>query len=113
MKSLSFTRTVQAVLFTMATNHKREMYGREICQATSIRPGTAYPILLRMLNAGWVEDRWEMDSEKSHGRPPRHYYRLRPSAVREIQQMLSWTNENVYRMPGLDEALTEAVDREE
>lgn len=112
MKSLHLTHTVQAVLLVLAQNHQRDMYGGEITQACGVRAGTVYPILIRMRDAGWVEDRWERESEKSHGRPPRHYYRLRPAAVRDIQKMLSWGDKDAYRMPGLAESMVTITGKE-
>jgi PadR family transcriptional regulator PadR len=46
-------------------------YGYELWKATGVRSGTLYPILHRMLNAGWLADGWE---EQRGKRPPRRYY---------------------------------------
>ncbi len=54
-----------------------EAWGFEISRSTGLAAGTLYPILARLVAAGWVADRWE-DPEvgRGVGRPPRRYYRL-------------------------------------
>lgn len=54
-----------------------ELYGLEIVKASGLPPGTIYPILTRLRDAGWIHDRWESTEQaQDRGRPPRHYYRL-------------------------------------
>lgn len=68
-----------------------ELYGLEIAKASGLPPGTIYPILQRLLAAGWVVDRWEDSSQaQEEGRPSRRYYRLsvegRARAVHALQR---------------------------
>jgi PadR family transcriptional regulator, regulatory protein PadR len=44
-------------------------------------PGTAYPILLRLENEGWVTSRWEDIDPHVEKRPRRRYYRLTASGA--------------------------------
>lgn len=50
-------------------------YGYDLCKATGVRSGTMYPLLRRLLNAGWLSDGWESQAE-AVDRPPRRYYRM-------------------------------------
>jgi PadR family transcriptional regulator, regulatory protein PadR len=67
------TRTVLEVLLAAGD----EVFGLEIVRSSRLGAGTIYPILQRLLHAGWVTAEWE-DSDLAHSeaRPPRRYYRL-------------------------------------
>jgi PadR family transcriptional regulator PadR len=90
MVGLRMTVGVLAVLGALLDGPDAELYGWEIVRASGREPGTIYPILQRLLGAGWVSDQWE-DPEPAHteGRPPRRYYRLtvedRARAVHALQ----------------------------
>jgi DNA-binding PadR family transcriptional regulator len=49
-------------------------YGYELCQKLDLKPGSLYPILVRLADRGLLETAWETDAPA--GRPPRHLYRL-------------------------------------
>jgi PadR family transcriptional regulator PadR len=49
-------------------------YGYDLSKVTGLKSGTLYPILMRLHDEGWLENKWEQSSEP--GRPPRHLYRL-------------------------------------
>jgi PadR family transcriptional regulator PadR len=55
-----------------------EAYGLEVCGASGVGPGTAYAILRRLEDEGFLEGRWERLDARDAGRPPRRYYRLTP-----------------------------------
>jgi DNA-binding PadR family transcriptional regulator len=54
-------------------------YGYELCQELGIKPGSMYPILMRLADRGLLETAWETDGQP--GRPPRHLYRLTRAGV--------------------------------
>jgi DNA-binding PadR family transcriptional regulator len=54
-------------------------YGYELCRELSIKPGSMYPILMRLADRGLLETTWETDAQP--GRPPRHLYRLTRAGV--------------------------------
>ncbi|TCO57944.1 PadR family transcriptional regulator [Actinocrispum wychmicini] len=66
-----------------------EIYGLDVIKSSDLPPGTVYPLLQRLLDAGWVTDRWESLDPTQQGRPPRRYYRLTPSGVIKAQAALS------------------------
>jgi PadR family transcriptional regulator PadR len=73
-----FRMTVQTQLVLQALLHApgRELYGLELADETGLLPGTAYPILARLENEGWVSSRWEDIDPAAEKRPARRYYRL-------------------------------------
>ncbi len=74
--ALRLTVQVQLVLQALLCDPAKEMYGLEISEETGLQPGTAYPILLRLENEGWVASRWEDIDPHAEKRPARRYYRL-------------------------------------
>ena len=70
--------TVQVLLVLQALLHEpgRELYGLELVDETGLQPGTAYPILLRLEDEGWVTSRWEDIDPHAEKRPARRYYHL-------------------------------------
>jgi DNA-binding PadR family transcriptional regulator len=53
-----------------------EWYGLQLSKRSGLKPGTIYPILSRLLEAEWVERRWEEIDPVAEGRPRRRLYRL-------------------------------------
>ena len=52
-------------------------HGVSLTRETGLKPGTLYPLLIRLNRDGYLESRWE-DPERP-GRPPRHAYKLTAS----------------------------------
>ena len=73
---LRLTVHVQLVLQALLRDPGREMYGLELSEETGLQPGTAYPILLRLEDEGWVTSRWEDIDPRVEKRPARRYYRV-------------------------------------
>lgn len=70
------TVQVQLIVQALLGSPGREFYGLELSEETGLQPGTAYPILLRLENEGWVTSRWEDIDPHAEKRPARRYYRL-------------------------------------
>ncbi|MGW0647340.1 PadR family transcriptional regulator [Streptomyces umbrinus] len=67
-----------------------EFYGLELAQALEYGPGTIYPVLRRMEEAGWLLSREESSTEpRSKARPPRVYYRINPETLPAVRQRLA------------------------
>ena len=49
-------------------------HGVSLSRETGLKPGTLYPILLRLDEAGYLDSEWQPPERA--GRPPRHAYRL-------------------------------------
>jgi PadR family transcriptional regulator PadR len=63
-----------AVVLALADEPTTWRYGYELCQQLDLKPGTMYPILMRLADRGLLETTWDTDGPA--GRPPRHLYRL-------------------------------------
>ncbi|GID98055.1 PadR family transcriptional regulator [Amorphoplanes digitatis] len=63
-----------AVLLALAEKPTAWRYGYQLCQQLDIKPGSLYPILVRLADRGLLETAW--DTDVPPGRPPRHLYRL-------------------------------------
>jgi len=54
-------------------------HGYDLSQATGIKSGTLYPLLMRLQEQGFLQSRWE--EPEREGRPPRHAYCLTTNGV--------------------------------
>jgi PadR family transcriptional regulator, regulatory protein PadR len=63
-----------AVVLALAEEPAAWRYGSELCRRLDLRPGSMYPILMRLADRGLLETTW--DTRVPAGRPPRHRYRL-------------------------------------
>lgn len=62
-------------------------WGLRLCEVTGYGTGTIYPALDRLLNVGWVEDRWE--DPPPPDRPARRYYHITAVGQAAYQEALS------------------------
>ncbi|MET7393775.1 PadR family transcriptional regulator [Dactylosporangium sp. NPDC005572] len=63
-----------AVVLALAAQPSAWRHGYQLCQELDLKPGTVYPILMRLADRGLLEATW--DTDVPPGRPPRHRYRL-------------------------------------
>lgn len=63
-----------AIVLALAEQPATWRYGYELCRQLDIKPGSMYPILMRLTDRDLLETTWER--EVPAGRPPRHLYRL-------------------------------------
>ena len=63
-----------AIVLALAEKPAAWRYGYELCRQLDLKPGSLYPILVRLADRGFLETSWESDAPA--GRPPRHLYRL-------------------------------------
>ena len=63
-----------AVVLALAEKPTTWRYGYQLCQQLGLKPGSLYPILMRLTDRGLLENTW--DTDVPAGRPPRHLYRL-------------------------------------
>src|SRR5262245_64456371 len=86
---LRLTVQVQLVVQALLRDPTREMYGLELSEETGLQPGTAYPILLRVEDEGWVASRWEEIDPRVEKRPARRYYRVTARGAVEARTALA------------------------
>lgn len=82
------TKSLLAVLQALLDRPYAEHWGYDLQRQTGIRSGILYPILRRLLEAGWVVDGWE-EPESVEGRPPRRYYTLSEQGAVLARAMLA------------------------
>ena len=85
-------------------------YGYELMQETGFGSGKTYSILLRLVNAGWLERLDNPDASPERGGPPRITYQLRPEAVPAARRLVAEARKKFAparkrRMPGAVRAL--------
>jgi DNA-binding PadR family transcriptional regulator len=64
-------------------------YGYELMQETGYGSGKVYSILMRLVNAGWLERLNNPDARPESGGPPRITYQLRPEAVPAARRLIA------------------------
>ncbi|MFL5295157.1 MAG: PadR family transcriptional regulator [Phenylobacterium sp.] len=62
------------VLEALAAQPQAWRYGYDLLKETGLKPGTLYPLLIRLDGQGLLEAEWRPSLQA--GRPPRHAYRL-------------------------------------
>jgi PadR family transcriptional regulator PadR len=67
------TKTLARVATALMEDPNGRHWGYDLSKRSRVRSGVVYPLLTRLLDAGWLADGWEQGVE---GRPPRRYYEL-------------------------------------
>ncbi|MBK3627658.1 PadR family transcriptional regulator [Streptomyces asoensis] len=88
MASIRLTRTtLEVIKVLLASTADDPAWGLKICEEADLGSGTVYPILERLVDAGWAT-RYEETGEHP-GRPKRYYYELTATgrcAAREARE---------------------------
>lgn len=72
MPRLPHTSRQAALVFTVLLEQPdRWRHGYELMQATSLKSGSLYPMLIRLSDDGLLDARWQTDADS--GRPRREY----------------------------------------
>lgn len=77
------------VLAALLADPEVDRYGLDLMHATGLASGTLYPLLHRLMEAGWLITRWEEVDPTVQGRPARRYYRLTPQGATQARQALA------------------------
>jgi DNA-binding PadR family transcriptional regulator len=86
--AIRITIQMYVVLAALLNEPGRERWGFELAGVTGRSPGTIYPILARLGEAGIVLDRRE-DVAPGTDRPPRRYWRLNPAQPDVVGEMVT------------------------
>jgi PadR family transcriptional regulator PadR len=81
------THALVQMAAALAENPGERKWGYGLWRRTGLLSGTMYPILWRMLEAGWLSDGWE-DQGEAAGRPPRRYYVVTDAGRAELGAIL-------------------------
>jgi PadR family transcriptional regulator PadR len=90
-----------AVVLALAEKPTAWRYGYELCQQLEIKPGSMYPILMRLADRGVLETTWDTDAPA--GRPLRHLYRLTGSGRALATELAAAATARATRRSGLKE----------
>jgi len=72
-KTYALIQVALALMDEASTRH----WGYELSKRSGVRSGVMYPILQRMLDAGWLADGWEDQVQAGKAkRPLRRYYEM-------------------------------------
>jgi PadR family transcriptional regulator, regulatory protein PadR len=90
-----------AVVLALAEQPAAWRYGYQLCLQLDIKPGSMYPILMRLTDRGLLETTW--DTDVPAGRPPRHLYRLTGSGRALATELAAPTTATATRRSDLKE----------
>jgi PadR family transcriptional regulator, regulatory protein PadR len=93
------TSQTLAVISAMLSDPEEEWYGLELCRVSGLQPGTIYPILDRLLKAGWLARQWEDIDPSAEGRPRRRLYHLTPRGAPAARRALNQHLESLQQPP--------------
>lgn len=83
------TLTTQLVLRSLLQEPPTSKYGIQVCEETGLPRGTAYLILARLEDHGWLQSEWEDIDPHTEGRPRRRYYTFTPDGIERAREALS------------------------
>ncbi|MCF3120183.1 PadR family transcriptional regulator [Streptomyces arenae] len=85
MASIRLTRpTLEVIKVLLASPADDPAWGLKICEEADLGSGTVYPILERLVDAGWAIRQEE--TAEHPGRPKRYYYELTAVGLRAAEQ---------------------------
>jgi PadR family transcriptional regulator, regulatory protein PadR len=89
------TLAVARVLSELLESASRPRYGYDLMKATGYPSGKLYPILARLVAAGWLtREREDIDPVQA-GRPPRYLYRLTQHGAQASQRELTSISDQI------------------
>jgi PadR family transcriptional regulator PadR len=74
----------QAVLDVLAEHPSAWTYGYQLSKLTGLKSGTMYPLLMRLSDRGYLDEKWE--ASDAPNRPRRHLYRLSQAGMALARQ---------------------------
>lgn len=80
---MKITPSLVKVATALLDAPKERHWGYRLSVDSGVRSGVLYPILGRMMDEGWLTDGWE-DPSEANGRPPRRYYEITDTGLREL-----------------------------
>lgn len=88
-RSMRRTHTLVQVAAALAAAPDEQHWGYQLSKRTGVRPGVMYPVLDRMLGAGWLTDGREDAAGGDRQRPPRRYYEVTDTGLTELRTLLA------------------------
>ena len=85
---MSVTGKSLEILLFLSARYQNEFSGNDISRALGISSGTLYPLLVKLKQAGMVDDRWEDGDPSTLGRPRKRFYRICGLGVRATEEKI-------------------------
>lgn len=85
---MRMTRPLVTVARILLANPAGRHWGYDLHVRSGVRSGVLYPMLRRLLDAGWLTDGWEDPSVRAERRPVRRYYQLTPEGAAALDAIL-------------------------
>lgn len=108
VEDVRITEAVAAVLRVFLDDAAEPRYGYELMRLTGFPSGKLYPLLARLLAAGWLVKQVEQIDPALEGRPARRLYRLTPDGASTARARLAGAARMPY--PARSARLRPAVD---
>ena len=89
------TLTIARVLREFLTDPLQSRYGYDLMQATGFPSGKLYPVLGKLVNAGWLLREEEQIDPAREGRPARRIYRLSESGIESARHELAVLSQQI------------------
>jgi PadR family transcriptional regulator PadR len=83
----NMSKQTKLLLETMLEDPLDWRHGYQISKDTGLKPGTLYPLLMRLSDAGYLASKWRQPEQP--GRPPRHVYRLTGNGIELAREVAS------------------------
>lgn len=83
------THTLVQVAAALAAAPGEKHWGYQLSKQSGVRPGALYPVLDRMLGAGWLTDGWEDVPDRPRQRPARRYYEVTETGRAALSELLA------------------------
>jgi len=81
------THTLIQIAAALMADPGARHWGYDLSRRAGVRSGALYPVLQRMLDAGWLADGWEQPATGTH-RPPRRYYKVTDAGQAQLGALL-------------------------
>ena len=94
------TVTIARLLGEFLTDPSQPRYGYDLMQATGYPSGKLYPVLAKLVNAGWLDREQEQIDPAREGRPARRLYRLSERGIEAARYELAALSQQIAPPPG-------------
>jgi PadR family transcriptional regulator, regulatory protein PadR len=95
MEEIRIALAVATVLRVFVEDPERSQYGYDLMRRTGFPSGKLYPILARLVAAGWLTRQADAVESAEAGRPARRHYRLDPRCVARVRVELAALNQRL------------------
>jgi PadR family transcriptional regulator len=100
MQEVRMTITIARVLREFLADPTETRHGYDLMRATGYPSGKLYPVLAKLVNAGWLVREEEQIDPAREGRPARRLYRLSERGIEAARYELAALSQQITPPPG-------------